>query len=52
MKVIFIQSVVVHSLLAVQQVVTADSRCFELFGYDILLDADLKPWLLGESITA
>ena len=41
------QDVVIHSLLAVQHVVTADRHCFELFGYDILLDENLKPWLIG-----
>jgi len=43
-----VQEVVIQSLLAVQHVVTADNHCFELFGYDILLDDNLKPWLIGD----
>jgi len=41
-----IQLVVVRSLLAVQPVVTQDKHCFELYGYDVLIDSDLKPWLI------
>eukprot|EP00191_Tetraselmis_sp_GSL018_P005470 CAMPEP_0177600416 /NCGR_PEP_ID=MMETSP0419_2-20121207/13612_1 /TAXON_ID=582737 /ORGANISM="Tetraselmis sp., Strain GSL018" /LENGTH=386 /DNA_ID=CAMNT_0019093409 /DNA_START=145 /DNA_END=1305 /DNA_ORIENTATION=+ len=41
-----VQLVVLRSLLAVQPVVTQDKHCFELYGYDVLIDSDLKPWLI------
>lgn len=37
---------IINSLKAVQNVMINDRHCFECYGYDILIDQDLKPWLL------
>jgi len=37
---------IIHSLKAVQNVMINDRHCFECYGYDILIDSDLKPWLV------
>jgi len=42
----FITGVIMASLLAVQPAMMQDRNCFELYGYDILLSDDLRPWLL------
>ena len=41
-----IEELVIYSLLSVQKVMIHDKHCFELYGYDIIIDADLKPWLI------
>ncbi|GMH42391.1 hypothetical protein BSKO_10310 [Bryopsis sp. KO-2023] len=40
------EMVIVNSLKAVQNVLINDIHCFELYGYDIIIDENLKPWLI------
>ncbi|XP_050410433.1 polyglutamylase complex subunit TTLL1 [Patella vulgata] len=36
----------VHSLKAVSGCISNDRHCFECYGYDIIIDDNLKPWLI------
>ncbi|XP_046671709.1 polyglutamylase complex subunit TTLL1 [Homalodisca vitripennis] len=37
---------IVHSLKAVSYIMANDRHCFECYGYDIIIDNTLKPWLV------
>lgn len=41
-----IASAMLHSVKAVKKVVMNDKHCFECYGYDMLIDENLKPWLI------
>ena len=46
-----IQMVFLNSLQAAAAEVISDPNCFELYGYDILIDSNLKPWLIEINAT-
>ena len=37
---------IVTTLKSVQNIIINDKHCFEMYGYDILIDSNCKPWLI------
>lgn len=40
---------IIHSLRSVSYIMANDKHCFECYGYDIIIDNNLKPWLIEVS---
>ena len=40
------KDIVIKSLLCVQDMVENRKNSFELYGYDFMIDGELKPWLI------
>jgi tubulin polyglutamylase TTLL1 len=41
-----IEDIIISSLKAVQNVIINDKHCFEVYGYDVIIDDTLRPWLV------
>ncbi|OMJ96107.1 hypothetical protein SteCoe_280 [Stentor coeruleus] len=46
-----IHYIIIQTLKAVSDLIETKPRCFELYGFDIIIDSEYKPWLLEVNLS-
>ena len=41
-----IEDMIIRSLQSIEKKMIHDKHCFELYGYDVLFDSELRPWMI------
>lgn len=41
-----IKSTVIKTLKSVSKIMSNEGNCFQLYGFDVMIDDNLKPWLI------
>jgi tubulin polyglutamylase TTLL9 len=41
-----LEQIMIYAVKAVQKAIIQDPHCFELYGFDVMVDDQLRPWLL------
>lgn len=46
-----IQNIILYTILSAEESIEPSDNCFELYGFDILIDEEFNPWLLEVNLS-